>query len=185
MSSADDRAALIARQGVGARWDAPGAPAEALLSARRGTAYFARLLNGLPDHALARPSRIAGWSRAQVVAHVGYHARALAEALAGLRGADAGTAGDIATRVARGASLPARALRGLFDHAAIHLDVEWRDLPGPAWDGRLSLEGAEIAIRATPDLRAAVIWRAALDLDAGGRRADLPAALRPPSHDPS
>ena len=46
------RAALQARQGEGARYDAATAPARDLDWARRGTAYFARMLNGLSDAAL-------------------------------------------------------------------------------------------------------------------------------------
>lgn len=53
------REALKARQGKGARYDAPNAPAEDLLLARRGTAHFARKLMELPDAELyaPRPSR--------------------------------------------------------------------------------------------------------------------------------
>lgn len=145
--------------------------------ARRGTAYFARLLNGLSDDALVDNAR------ARVVACVGYHARGLARLMTWARTGEetpehASPAAKSAEIVA-GTSLPARALRGLFDHAAIHLDVAWRDLPGPAWDAKLQrLDGTPITARDTPMLRARMIWHAALALDAGGRRADLPPLLR-------
>ncbi|GAB5445422.1 DinB family protein [Gymnodinialimonas sp.] len=177
MSTAAERAALVARQGVGARYDAAEAPSEELLLARRGTAYFARLLNGLPDDALVENHR------ALVVARVGYHARGLTRLLTWARtGIETPEHPSEAAReaeVVAGSSLPARALRGLFDHAAIHLDVEWRDLPGPAWDAPLHLlDGTQITARDTPRIRAQLIWAAALDLDAGARATDLPSSLR-------
>lgn len=177
------RAALIARQGGGARYDAPEAPAEALLLARRGTAYFARKLNDLPDAALADPCRRAGWTKAHLIAHVGYHARALARLMEVARGVSilpeypSATARD--AEIALGATLPARALRGLFEHSAIHLDVEWRDLPGPAWDTPVTrLDGSRVLARDTPLIRAREIWQAALDLGNGGRIRDLPERLQ-------
>ncbi len=183
MSTTSDRAALIARQGGGARYDAAEAPAGTLLLARRGTAYFARLLNGLSDDALSNSSARPGWTRAHVVAHVGYHARRFAQLIEGARIRGKVIAPDSTTSdsdlVTLGASLPARALRGLFDHSAIHLDVEWRDLPGTAWDAPISLpDGCKITARDTPLIRARTLWQSALDLDAGGRLADLPASLR-------
>ncbi|MBF9043695.1 maleylpyruvate isomerase [Rhodobacterales bacterium HKCCE4037] len=165
MSTAADRAALVARQGAGARYDAAEAPAEALLLARRGTAYFARVLNGLSDQELSEL-----W-RAEAVVDVGYHARGLAEALAGLRTGAPVTALQISTAAV---SLPARALRGLFHHSAIHLDVEWRDLPGAMWSEEVP--GMDMAASETPLARARLIWRASLRL--GGRERDLPEAVR-------
>lgn len=180
-----EREALRARQGLGARYDAPEAPMEALLLARRGTAYFARLLNGLKDEALAENSARAGNDRATLIAEVGYHARGLTRLLSLARtGCETPEHASNAARlaeIANGATLPARALRGLFEHSAIHLDVEWRDLPGPAWDAPLRLlDGRNITARDTPMIRARAIWQAALDLDAGGRLQDVPKTLRAP-----
>src|SRR5690625_2550856 len=71
------REALRVRQGAGARYDSPNAPARDLAWARGGTAYFARKLNELTDAELFRPSLLPGWTRAALIAHVGYNARAL------------------------------------------------------------------------------------------------------------
>jgi len=182
-ATAADNAALRVRQGGGARYDAAEAPAENLLLARRGTAYFARLLNALPDDALVDNSAVVGQTRAQIVAGVGYHARGLARLMEGARrGVETPEHHSLAAQRAEvilGSSLPARALRGLFDHAAIHLDVEWRDLPGPAWDAQLRrLDGQIITARDTPIIRAQMIWQAALDLDAGAQISDIPPSLR-------
>jgi maleylpyruvate isomerase len=173
------RAALRVRQGAGARFDAREAPAEALLWARLGTACVARLLNDLPDAALTAPSAVPGWTRAHVVARLGYQARALARLA---EGAASGAmqpmhASEEARRVEieNGASLPARALRHLASHAAAHLDVEWRDLAGRAWDARLTLtDGTVITTRDTPWMRARALWLGAVDLDAGGSLRDAP-----------
>ena len=185
MSTLDQaRADLRARQGQGARYDAPEAPAAALALARSGTAYFARKLNELSDAELYRPSKIPGQSRAHLICAVAYQARALA------RQAEAVTAGDPVPPMQDadwaeledldlGATLPPRALRHLFDHAAVHLDVVWRDLPGPGWDA----PGPDAAGRMRPLSagamdRARLLWQAALDLGNGARRRDLPPELR-------
>ena len=177
MSTARDQAALAARQGIGARYDAAEAPVDDLLLARRGTAFFARLLNDLPDEALVDNAR------ATVVSGVGYHARGLTRLMTWARtGIPTFEHENTAARdaeIAKGSSLPARALRGLFQHAAIHLDVEWRDLPGPAWDAPLQRwDGTPMTARDTPMIRARMIWQAALELDAGGRPTDIPPSLR-------
>ena len=79
MSTLDQaRAELRARQGRGARYDAPEAPAAALALARSGTAYFARKLNALSDADLYQPSQIPGQIRAHLICAVAYQARALA-----------------------------------------------------------------------------------------------------------
>jgi maleylpyruvate isomerase len=49
-----------------------------LLTARRGTAFFARKLSELPYDDLDADSLLPGWSRRHVIAHVGYNARAVA-----------------------------------------------------------------------------------------------------------
>jgi len=173
------RAALRQRQGAGARYDAESAPAIELDWARRGTAYFARLLNGLGDADLDAPSRLEGVSRRHVVAHVGYHARKLSDIVSWARQGEGGPmtdpllvdAGDVIAR----ATQPARALRNLFDHAGVHLNVEWRDLDDAQWDATVTdKDGRSLAVRETPWLRARTVWLCAVDLEAGGRLAEAP-----------
>ena len=174
------RAALKARQGAGARYDAPGAPARDLAWARRGTAYFARLLNGLDSAALDRPSRVQGWSRRHLVAHVSYNARAFAQLAGAVRaGQPAALYPSAAARqaeIARGATLPDRALRHLFQHSEVHLNVDWRDLSDADWQASgTDLAGQSLPLCDTPYLRARELWLHALDLDAGARLRDMPA----------
>lgn len=179
------RDALRARQGKGARYDAPSAPHEDLLLARRGTAYFARKLNELSDDALFEPSLRDGWSRAHLVAQVSYHARALARLVEWARtGVEHPMYASAAARDAEvelGATLPARALRNLFLHATIHLDVEWRDLRDDGWDAHLrTLDGTAITARDTPLVRAREVWTGGIDLNNGGRAFDLPPVFLSP-----
>lgn len=77
-----------------------------------------------------------------------------------------------------GATLPSHALRHLFDHAAVHLNVVWRDMPGTAWDALApDARGTSRLLRATATERARRLWRGALELDNGARRRDLPPEL--------
>lgn len=166
------REALRARQGAGARYDADTAPHDDLLLARRGTGVFARKLMELPDAGLTAPAC------ARVVARVSYQARALTRLIEGA--ADWPDAAAREAEIALGATLPARALRHLFDHAVKHLDVEWRDLPGDGWDREVRLLGGRrVTLRETPRLRAEVVWRGAVELGNGLRWRDIPQAFRP------
>lgn len=176
------REALRARQGAGARYDAVSAPAEDLLLARRGTAYFARKLGELSDAELDAPSLREDVCRRALIAEVGYHARALALQVGGARAGD--TVPPVSPQtsrdeIAQGATLPPRALRSLVHHAAKHLDVEWRDLTEDGWGLSVQLDGTAMTpLRQMPRLRARVVWQGALDLGNGGRLADVPADLR-------
>ena len=173
------RAALRARQGSGARYEAAGAPADTLALARLGTAYFARKLNELGDADLARPSARRGWSRARVVAATALQARAIAQAIEDATGmvSDERAETDLAA-LALAETLPPRALRNLEAHADVHLAVVWRDLEDAGWDGQVTLAEGARPTRDTPRLRALAVWGGALALGNGGRLRDVPEALR-------
>ena len=184
MSRAEDdaRAALRERQSPGARYDAAAAPARELGWARSGTAYFARLLNNLSDSDLDRPAVAGGPSRRHVVARIGYQARMLSEIVAWARTRRTSPLPRIArvdaAEVALGATLPAHALRHLFQHSAVHLDVEWRDLGDADWDAWVEdAAGLRVALRDAPRKRARALWMHAMDLGSGGRAADMPRDL--------
>ncbi|WEK48822.1 MAG: maleylpyruvate isomerase family mycothiol-dependent enzyme [Candidatus Kaistia colombiensis] len=171
------RASLRRRQGLGARYDAAEAPAQELDWARRGTAYFARKLNELRDSELGADSAVAGWTRRHVIAATAYHARMLARAVEAARTGAAIAlyehAGQREAEIEDGATLPASALRHLVDHAAVHLNVEWRDLSAEAWDGPLPYAALPTA-RHAPWLRAKQVWLRALDLRNGASPRDFP-----------
>lgn len=176
------RAALRVSQGGGARYDAEKAPARELDWARRGTAYFARLLNNLTDAELDEPSDIEGLTRRHLVALAGYQARMLAELVAWVRQGREGRLPRPAKvgqhEIEWGMTLPSHALRHLVQHSAIHLDVEWRDLTDTDWDKSVvDQAGSELPVRETPQLRAQLLWSISTNLGAGGRLADVPAGI--------
>ncbi|MCZ7912629.1 maleylpyruvate isomerase family mycothiol-dependent enzyme [Agrobacterium leguminum] len=178
----DARLELRQRLGAGARYDSSAAPAAELRYARLGTAYFARKLNELSDGELALPSLVPGWTRRHVIAHVGFQARALARLVEAAR---LGRRREMLEEpeaqnedIAFGASLPAHALRYLFKHSQVHLDVEWRDLDGAGWRAQVEpLNGGLVEIAQTPWLRTREIWLCAVDLDNGASLLDVPSEV--------
>jgi maleylpyruvate isomerase len=160
-------------------------PREAMLAARRGTAYFSRILNALSDEELAAPAtgrRHDGRTRAALVAGVALHARAMAEVFEATRiGQPYGPHATAFDRdsVRFAATLAPSALRNLHAHTVVHLNVEWRDLPESAWQSEVAVWNAR---RATPTVlvgdRRRLVWSAALALDPLGRVSPLPADLR-------
>lgn len=176
------RAALRARQGSGARYDAESAPHQELAWARSGTAFFARELSRLSDEDLGGPTLLPDWDRRALVAHVGYNARALTRlcgwARTGVEQPMYASPRQRAEEIAYGATLPARALRALFSHSEVHLHVEWRDLPEHAWDAPVvTAQGRTVPVRETAWMRAREVWIHAVDLDGGAGFSAFPPAL--------
>lgn len=155
---------------------------EQLLQARRGTAFFARKLNELSDAELDGGSLLPGWSRRHVVAHIGYNARAIARLVewAGT-GVETPMYPSVAVRdeeINFGATLSPIALRNLFDHSAVHLSVEWRDLPDDAWHHEVrTAQGRIVPASETVWMRTREVWVHAVDLYNGATFADIPASV--------
>ncbi|GAB3170917.1 mycothiol-dependent maleylpyruvate isomerase NagL [Myceligenerans halotolerans] len=153
-----------------------------LLLARRGQAYFSRKLNELRNDRLDAPSLVAGWTRRHVIAHVGLNARALTRltewAATGVETPMYGSPRERDAEIEFAATLPARALRNLSAHGAVHLDVEWRDLPDEAWRApvRTAL-GRVVPASETVWMRTREVWVHAVDLDNGGSFGDFPPEL--------
>jgi maleylpyruvate isomerase len=151
----------------------------ALLQARRGTAFFARKLNELSDAELDGASLLPGWTRRHVTAHIGYNARAIAR-LVEWAGTGVETPMYASTSVRDheidfGATLSPIALRNLFDHSAVHLSVEWRDLPEHAWHHKVrTIQGREVPATETVWMRTREVWMHAVDLDNGATFTDIP-----------
>ncbi|MDQ4502889.1 maleylpyruvate isomerase family mycothiol-dependent enzyme [Sinomonas sp. ASV322] len=156
-----------------------------LLTARRGTAFFARKLGELSYADLDGPSLLPGWTRRHVIAHVGYNARAVARlvewAATGVETPMYSSPEARNAEIEFGATLPPVALQNLFDHSAIHLSVEWRDLPADRWDVEVrTAQGRLVPVSETVWMRTREVWLHAVDLDNGARFADVPAeVLRP------
>ncbi|WP_295807488.1 maleylpyruvate isomerase N-terminal domain-containing protein [uncultured Nitratireductor sp.] len=173
------RQELRARQGAGARYDAPEAPVDALDLMRRGTAYFARILNGLPDEALFAP--VPAWpTRAHLVAMIGFQARSMCATLAAVRRGEpvTGVAYDLEpnwTGIAVAATLPPRALRNLFAHSEVHLNVEFRDLGDADWAVEpKDPAGRPSPVAQMPHRRAVTLWQTSFAMAAGASERDCP-----------
>jgi maleylpyruvate isomerase len=152
---------------------------QALLQARRGTAFFARKLNELSDAELDGASLLPGWSRRHITAHVGYNARAIARLVEwAATGVETPMYASTAVRdheIDFGATLSPIALRHLFDHSAVHLNVEWRDLPEDAWHHKVrTIQGREVPATETIWMRTREVWIHAVDLDNGASFSDVP-----------
>lgn len=155
---------------------------QSLLQARRGTAFFARKLNELTDAELDGDSLLPGWTRRHVVAHVAYNARAIARliewAATGLETPMYSSPGARNHEIEFGATLSPIALRHLFDHSAVHLNVEWRDLPAEAWHHKVkTAQGRTVPAEETVWMRTREVWLHAVDLDNGASFKDIPAPV--------
>lgn len=155
---------------------------EGLLQARRGTAFFARKLNELSDADLDGDSLLPGWTRRHVTAHIGYNARAIARLIEwAATGVETPMYASTSVRdheINFGATLPAIALRHLFDHSAVHLNVEWRDLPEEAWHHKVTTaQGRIVPAEETVWMRTREVWVHAVDLDNGATFNDIPAPV--------
>ncbi len=164
-----------------ARHDLTTDPAlqEQLLQVRWGTAFFARKLNELRDEELDGASLLPGWSRRHVVAHIGYNARATARLIEWARtGVETPMYESIEVRnheILYGATLSPIALRNLYYHAAIHLNVEWRDLPDEAWSHKVrTIQCREVPASETVWMRSREIWVHTVDLANGASFSDIP-----------
>jgi maleylpyruvate isomerase len=155
---------------------------EQLLQARRGTAFFARKLNELTDAELDGGSLLPGWTRRHLVAHVGYNARAIARLIEwAATGVETPMYASPEARnheIDFGATLSPIALRHLFDHSAVHLNVEWRDLPEDAWHHKVkTAQGRIVPAEETVWMRTREVWMHAVDLNNGATFSDIPAPV--------
>src|SRR5690349_13439835 len=152
---------------------------QSLRQARRGTAFFARKLNELSDDELDGGSLLPGWTRRHVVAHVGYNARAIARLVEwAATGVETPMYPSTEVRnyeISSGATLSPIALRNLFDHSAVHLSVEWRDLPDQDWANEVkTVQGRTVPASETVWMRTREVWIHAVDLGNGATFADIP-----------
>ncbi|WP_218712656.1 maleylpyruvate isomerase family mycothiol-dependent enzyme [Arthrobacter sp. BF1] len=152
---------------------------DALLQARRGTAFFARKLNELSDEELDGDSLLPGWSRRHLAAHIGYNARAIARLIEwAATGVETPMYSSPTARnqeIDFGATLSPIALRNLVDHAAVHLSVEWRDLPDENWSNKVvTAQGRTVPASETVWMRTREVWLHAVDLNNGATVTDIP-----------
>jgi maleylpyruvate isomerase len=153
-----------------------------LLLARRGQSYFSRKLNELSDDDVDGPSLLAGWGRREIIAHVGLNARALTRltewASSGVETPMYASTTQRDDEIEMAATLPVQALRNLSDHAAIHLNVEWRDLEKDQWSNQVrTIQGRIVPVSETIWMRTREVWIHSVDLRNGAGFDDFPAPL--------
>lgn len=153
---------------------------EALRTVRRGTEFFGRKLNELPDDALQVPSLLPDWTRAHVIAHVSYNARAIARLM---KWANTGIETPMYSswdarnaEIEYGAALAPKELRDLYQDSATQLDAAWRDTPPNAWKHQVkTAQGRTVPASESVWMRTRETWIHAVDLDNGAAFDLLPA----------
>lgn len=150
-----------------------------LLTVRRGTAFWHRKVEELSDTQLDEPTLLPGWTRRHLIAHVGYNARAITRlvqwANTGVETPMYASPAQRSHEIELGATMPARALRNLNHHAAVSLNVEWRDTPADKWDYEIkTAQGRTVPLTETVWMRTREVWLHAIDLNNGARIADIP-----------
>jgi maleylpyruvate isomerase len=147
-----------------------------------GERHLARLVDRLTDHEAVEPSRLPGWTRAQLVTHLARNADALVNLLTwantGVPTPMYRSAEHRAADIAVGAGRPAAAVRADLAAAAERLATTAAELPEPAWRAVVRTgHGREITADQVPWLRVREVWVHAADLGLGATLADLPSGL--------
>jgi maleylpyruvate isomerase len=144
-----------------------------------GERHLATALGRLVDEDFDRPSLLAGWDRAHVLAHVANNADALINLLTWARtgvetpmyaSAEARDAGIEET-----SSLPPDRLRAHVLAATRRLVESVREMREPDWAAQVRTNrGREVTAADVPWMRCCEVWVHAVDLDAGVTFADVP-----------
>lgn len=150
-----------------------------LLTVRRGTAFWHRKVEELSDAQLDEPTLLPGWTRRHLIAHVGYNARAITRlvqwANTGVETPMYASPEQRSHEIELGATMPARALRNLNHHAAVSLNVEWRDTPQDRWNNEVkTAQGRTVPLTETVWMRTREVWLHAIDLNNGAPITDIP-----------
>lgn len=155
---------------------------ELLLQERRGQAYFSRKVNELSAEEFDEPSLLPGWNRRALIAHVGLNARAVRRLVTWAETGEETPMYDSNTQrdeeIDFGATLNVQAIRNLSEHAAIDLDVGWRDLPADRWNFEIkTAQGRLVPVSETIWMRMREVWIHAVDINNGGDVADFPQVM--------
>lgn len=145
----------------------------------RGTSYFSGQLANVDNADFGKATLLPDWDRYHLVAHVGYNARALVNlvnwASTGVETPMYSSPQARGEEIARGASLPAGALRNLHSHAVVQLSVAWQACPDDAWSAEVkTAQGRTVPMSETLWMRTREVWIHAVDLNVNGRFSDIP-----------
>ncbi|YCK80235.1 maleylpyruvate isomerase family mycothiol-dependent enzyme [Arthrobacter sp. D3-18] len=156
-----------------------------LALARDGQASFDRLICELDPEDLQGESLLPGWTRAHVIAHIGYNARALARlvqwAQTGIENPMYESPVSRADEIDLGSTLSHTSLKRLSLQEAAQLDEAWTNLSDDRWSYKVkNAQGRMILVSETIWMRARELWLHAIDLNTGATIQDipLPAAAR-------
>lgn len=156
-----------------------------LALASDGQASFGRLIRDLDPEDLQGESLLPGWTRAHVIAHIGYNARALARlvqwAQTGIENPMYESPESRADEIDLGSTLSHASLSRLSSREAAQLEEAWTNLPDDRWTYKVkNAQGRMIPISETIWMRARELWLHAIDLNNGATVQDipLPAAAR-------
>jgi maleylpyruvate isomerase len=143
------------------------------------TEVFLRAVDDLPDGDFAEASRLPGWTRAHVVAHVHFNALALRRLLSWSRtGVPSQMYPSLESRtddIEQGSRLEPAVLRRLVRDSGLELEADLESLPPLAWDRPVvTMHGKSITATRVPWIRAREMAIHAIDLDAGVEFAHLP-----------
>ncbi|WP_309081657.1 maleylpyruvate isomerase family mycothiol-dependent enzyme [Zhihengliuella sp.] len=150
-----------------------------LAGVAEAAAYFHARLNELRDSQFAGDSLLPGWTRAHVVAHVGYNAYALARLMTwaetGVETPMYASAEARDADIEAGAALDPGSLHFLYEDSHQQLLEHWQRMDDAAWSARVrTRQGAGIAASTTVWMRARELWLHAIDLNSGAGFGDLP-----------
>ncbi len=145
---------------------------------RAGTLLFTAQASALDERGLRAPSRLDGWSRAHVIAHVARNAEGLARLASWAR---TGVRTPMyAGPEQRNADIETTAVHDLdtllTDLAGTNTILEegLAALTGPRWEYEVEMRGRAVPAAVIPWLRAREAWLHAVDLGTGVELADLP-----------
>lgn len=152
-----------------------------LALAREGQAAFDRLVRGLDPENLQGESLLPGWTRAHVIAHIGYNARALSRlvqwAHTGIENPMYKSAESRADEIDLGSTLSHTGLTRLSSQEAALLDEAWTNLLEDRWAYKVkNAQGRMIPISETIWMRARELWLHAIDVNNGATVQDIPRA---------
>ncbi|MEV7010030.1 maleylpyruvate isomerase family mycothiol-dependent enzyme [Streptosporangium sp. NPDC051022] len=146
---------------------------------REGTDLLLRALDGLRDADLAAPTRLPGWSRAHLLAHVGFNAAALRRLVSWARTGEPtpmyGSAEQRSAEIEEGATWAPERLRRMVRENAACLSADLAALIGEQWDALVvTAQGRTVPASEIPWMRTREVAVHAVDLEAGVTFADLP-----------
>jgi maleylpyruvate isomerase len=147
-----------------------------------GSRHFWRFVP-TSDAALNAPSRLEGWTRRQLVAHLGYNAAGLRRMVEGVaRGVPAPmylSADQRSSEIAEAVNLDVTSLRRLFDDEHDRLHAAWCALAPSDWDCAVTTpQGKSVPVAMTLWMRNREVWLHTVDLGMGARIDYIPPIIQ-------